>query len=453
MSANTGLKVILGLGKTGLSCAHFFSKQNIPYTILDTRANPPGLDELQKKYPSVTIKLGDFDESILDAADEIIISPGISLKEPLVAKQLKRKIPVYGDIELFARIAKAPIIAVTGSNGKSTVTTLISHLIASAGYKVKTGGNLGIPALDLLDDSIPDFYVLELSSFQLETTFSLKTRTAVNLNISDDHMDRYVDINEYIQAKLRIYDRCENPIINLDDPSSYQKFNFTNMPIGFSLQVPNDKQFGIKEINGKTYLAYGEQILLSADELPLKGRHQIANVLAAFALGLKAGLSLEDMIKAINNFKGLPHRCEWIANIDGVDWYNDSKATNVGAAQAAIMGIGPEISGKIILLAGGQGKNADFTPLYQPVQKYVKTLVLYGEDKDKIAKALEGASAIIESSSLLQAVNIAHKTAEKGDVVMLSPACASFDMFRNFEHRGEVFSELVRGIKADEDIN
>lgn len=450
MNTNEISKIVLGLGKTGLSCVHYLSSQNSTCAVMDSRLNPPGLDELKSCYPDIPYYLGAWHEDVLNLADEIIVSPGVSVKEAAIAKQVKRGIPVYGDIELFARVADAPVIAITGSNGKSTVTTLISHLLNYAGYKVKTGGNIGIPALNLLGPDTPDFYVLELSSFQLETTYSLKTLTAVNLNISDDHMDRYASLDEYIQAKLRIYQDCQRPIINLDDPNSYQNFHFTAAPTGFRLGEPLDREFGVCEHNSQLYLTYGKQHLLPASQLPLKGKHQIANVLAALALGLQAGLNLEVMIKALPSFKGLPHRCEWIAKINGVDWYNDSKATNVGAAQAAIMGIGPQIEGKIVLLAGGQGKNADFSPLYAPIQNYVRTVILYGEDKHKLAEALQGASNIIQSSSLDDAVRLAHSTAKKGDVVMLSPACASYDMFRNFEHRGEVFAELVKGIKSDD---
>lgn len=444
MERSGELKVIVGLGKTGLSCVHFLLSEGHKVAVVDTRANPPGLQELQQKFPFVPISLGHFDEALLSDASELVVSPGVSLKEPSIAKQIKRGIPAVGDIELFARKTAKPIVAITGSNGKSTVTTLVGHLAAAAGLKVKVGGNLGIPVLELLDDANTELYVLEVSSFQLETTYSLNCISSVNLNISPDHMDRYSDLNEYTQAKLRIYTHCEHPIINLDDPRSYSNFHFKTQPVGFTLKEPEKGTYGMRMVRGDCYLAYGNQDLIATKDLLLKGQHQYANALASLALGQAIGLPIDSMLETICGFKGLTHRCQWVANINGVDWYNDSKATNVGSAEAAILGLGPVITGKLVLLAGGQGKNADFLPLYDPINKHVKTVVLYGQDKHLMAEALKGATSLIMADDLQQAVNFARENANAGDIVILSPACASFDMFQNFEHRGEVFMKLVR---------
>lgn len=442
-----GLKVVVGLGKTGLSCVKFLvaeGYQNIAVT--DSRPNPPGLDELQEQFPNVVISVGAFDSALLDRADELIMSPGVPLKEPNIAKQIKRGVTISGDIELFAKKTTKPIVAITGSNGKSTVTSLVGYLANSCGLNAKVGGNLGTPVLELLDDETADIYVIELSSFQLETTFSLKTLSAVNLNISPDHMDRYDTLQDYIDAKLRIYQRCQFPVINLDDPKSYNKFSFESTPIGFTLQEPCAKTFGLRLVNHNYYLAYGETNLLPVKSLLLKGRHQYANVLASLCIGQLIGLPMEKMLTALTTFQGLPHRCQWVASIKGVDWYNDSKATNVGSALAAIEGIGREIPGKIIMLAGGLGKNADFSELYSPIQKYVRTLVLYGQDKLLIAQALEKAAPTVIVNDLTEAIKTADDHAKQGDVVLLAPACASYDMFRDFEHRGEVFMDIVRGM-------
>lgn len=420
------MKVIIGLGKTGLSCIRYLLKKNTDIAIVDNRINPPGLPELKNYSPNVPVYLGCFHENILSQADELVISPGVSLKEPAIAKQIKNGKPVIGDIELFARAARAPIIAITGSNGKSTVTTLVGEMAKCAGINVGVGGNLGIPALDLLTAPEPDLYVLELSSFQLETTYSLKAKAAVVLNISPDHMDRYENIEEYKAAKMRIYNGCEVAVI--------------------------EGEWNLFSTEGN-YLTYEKQKLLSIDKLKIKGRHQVSNALAALALGAAAGLPMAAMLKALREFPGLPHRCQWVAKINNVDYYNDSKGTNVGAAKAAIEGLGRGTGHcaltKIILIAGGQGKGADFSELFPVVEKYVRAVILIGQDAPKIKTALTGACKILFAESMREAVKFAAQEAQPGDMVLLSPACASFDMFNNFEHRGEVFCEDVRYGKSN----
>lgn len=442
----SGLKIVVGLGKTGLSCVQYLRSLDYRVAAIDSRPEPPGIEYLQQNFPDVPVYVGGFDSNVLSKASELIISPGVSLKEPAIAELLHKGMPYAGDIELFARATKKPVLAITGSNGKSTVTTLVGAIAKQAGINVKVGGNIGVPVLELLDDANTDLYVLELSSFQLETTFSLQTVSAVNLNISADHMDRYATLNDYIIAKLRIYNHCQHPVINLDDQKSYAGFAFKNAPSGFTLQEPSANVFGLRTQADGNYLAYGKENLLPTKSLLLKGQHQYANVLAALAMGQTLNLPMADMLAALTQFQGLPHRCQWVASINGVDWYNDSKATNVGSALAAIEGIGPETSGKIVLLAGGLGKNADFTELYQPVAKYVKSLILFGKDKHLIAKALDGATPTVIVEDLLSAIGVASSSATQGDAVILAPACASYDMFRDFEHRGEVFMEIVRGM-------
>ena len=426
---NSNLKIIVGLGKTGMSCVRYLAKQGFNLAVVDSRVDPPGLAELRQNFPDIQVYLGGFDEDILSQANELIISPGVALSEPAIAACLKRGIKAIGDIELFARATKTPIVAITGSNGKSTVTSIVGAMVEAAGIKVGVGGNLGKPALDLLSEEA-DFYVLELSSFQLETTKSLQAEAAVVLNISSDHMDRYRDLAEYLTAKQRIYSGCRAAVINRDDPLSYDNVVLPQKTISFGVD--------------DGYLMYGNEKLLLADELKIKGRHNAVNALAALALGKAINLPLSAMIKALRDFPGLPHRCQWIAKINNIDWYNDSKGTNVGATGSAIEGLGAERKGKIILIAGGIAKDKDFSLLHDPVARYARAVVLIGKDAELIERALTGASKILHASSMADAVAISNREALSGDAVLLSPACTSFDMFNNFEHRGEVFAMEVK---------
>lgn len=437
---NNDLKIIIGLGKTGLSCIRYLARNNHNLAVIDSRANPPGLQELQKDFPKIPIYVGDFHETILQQASEIIISPGVALSEPSISSCIKQGIKVIGDIELFARDTKTPIVAITGSNGKSTVTSLVGAMIKKSGKKAGIGGNLGTPALDLLEQKA-DFYVLELSSFQLESTYSLQAAASVVLNISPDHMDRYHDLNEYLKAKQRIYSGCLAAIINRDDPLSYQNVTLPQKVIGFSIMQPQNEDFGFA--NG--YLMQGNKKLVAGSSLKIKGQHNIANALAALALGHAIDLPMDKMVLALQEFPGLTHRCEWVAKINNVDWYNDSKGTNVGATKSAIEGLGSNIDGKIILIAGGQGKGADFSPLRQTIAKYARSVILIGKDAPLIAKELDDKSSkLLYGTSMQEAVAICAKEAQPQDAVLLSPACASFDMFNNFEHRGEIFIQEVK---------
>lgn len=441
------MKVIVGLGKTGYSCVRHLVKHNYNIAVVDSRKQPPMLQQLQTSFPDVPVYVGNFAEDILAQADELIVSPGVSVNEPSIAKLIKKGILAIGDIELFARSARTPIIAITGSNGKSTVTTLVNEMAKCAGLNVQVGGNLGTPALDLLDRSNPDLFVLELSSFQLETTYSLKAKVAVVLNISPDHLDRYKNMSEYISAKMRIYNGCKIAVINRMEqtckeqaclfPTNELKYLF------FGADKPRRNEFGVYD----NYLACGDQKLLAINELKIQGQHQVINALAALAIGAAVKLPMAAMLQVLREFKGLPHRCQWVAKIDGVDWYDDSKGTNVGATRAAIEGMATSINGKLILIAGGQGKGADFSSLHSTVKKYVRNVVLIGEDAPKLATALNGAAEILNAESMRQAVKISIEKAHQGDIVLLSPACASFDMFDNFEHRGRVFAEEVNRLQ------
>jgi UDP-N-acetylmuramoylalanine--D-glutamate ligase len=442
-TSTSKLKVVIGLGKTGLSCLRYLKAQGANVAAIDSRDNPPTLDIVRAEFASVPIFLGGFNSPLLAQASELVVSPGVSLAEPAIAAQIARGVKISGDIELFVRAVKAPIVAITGSNGKSTVTTLVGEMAKAAGIKVKVGGNLGTPALDFLsDDDEARLYVLELSSFQLETTTSLKAAAAVVLNISPDHMDRYADLAAYTKAKQTIYQGCKSAVINRDDPVSYQNVTFLGTVFSFGLDAPTHGEFGLRD----GFLAYGADNLLASNELKIKGRHQIANALAALALGTAIHLPLTSMLKALREFPGLPYRCEWVAQINGVDFYDDSKGTNVGATEAAIAGLGAEIKGKVILIAGGIGKDADFKLLRKVAEQYVRTVVLIGRDGPMIENALQGCCQMVRAVSMAEAVALAQKAAESQDAVLLSPACASFDMFKNFEHRGDVFKEEVKKI-------
>lgn len=436
--------LIVGLGKTGLSCVRYLSGQGREIAVADSRLQPPGLDELKVGWPDVPVYLGEFDEELFAGFNELIVSPGISIAEPAIAGAAARGARIRGDIDLFADAADAPIIAITGSNGKTTVTTLVGEMARAAGRNVQVGGNIGTPALDLLDQGA-DLYVLELSSFQMETTEELGALAATVLNVSDDHMDRYPDKMAYFQAKQRIYRGCKNAIVNLDDALSTPMARDTLRFLCFGFNRVNPETFSTRDDDQGTWITWGLDNLLLASELQLMGRHNISNVMAALALGHAAGLAMEPMLEVARSFRGLPHRCEFVRNLNGVDYINDSKGTNVGATVAAIESLVPD-SGKVILIAGGDGKGADFQPLAEPVAACCRALVLIGRDAGKISEAVGVSVPQYRATSLQEAVSLARQAAEPGDRVLLSPACASFDMFRDYNDRGEQFRALVEGL-------
>ncbi len=443
MSDSANLHVVVGLGASGYSCARYLSKQGIPVAITDSRQNPPNLSEFQQLFPQIPVSLGKLDEALLTRAAKIIMSPGISLHEPAIASQLSRRIPVIGDIELFAEATRGcPVIAITGTNAKSTVTTLVGEMARASHLAVQVGGNLGVPALELLTTPSPDLFVLELSSFQLETTYSLAPKVATILNITPDHMDRYATLEDYSQAKQRIYSQAEVAVCNRDDAAT-ECHEAVKRKLYFTLNAPRENEFGLIKKEGDSYLAFEDQLLISVRELPILGRHYQANALASLAIGYGYGFPMESMLQTLRHFKGLAHRCQLVRERRQVSWYNDSKGTNVGATLAAIDGLGPEVQGKLILIAGGIGKNADFSSLVPSIEKYVKSVILIGEAAPILAEVLGDCVDIRAAKSMEEAVIEADLLAHSGDCVLLSPACASFDMFKNFEHRGDVFVKAV----------
>ena len=444
-STAQGKTIIVGLGKSGLSCARFLVSHAVDVMVVDSRANPPAEQQLHNELAGVETHLGGFDAELFEQAKMLVVSPGVSLLAPEIAAAIDAGVEVVGDVELFARHAQAPVIAITGSNGKSTVTTMVGEMAKTAGKDVRVGGNIGTPALDLLQKNEPDLYVLELSSFQLETTVSLKPAAAVVLNVSQDHLDRYRDMQDYTNTKQRIYEGALIKLANLDDPIVASWCGEDQSWLRFTLQQPQHKNdYGVAQQDGQLWLARGEQLLMPVSELKVAGKHNVANALAALALGESVGLPMELMLKALRNFSGLPHRCQWLAEKDYVSWYNDSKATNVGAAVAAINGM----AGKVVLLAGGEAKGQDFTLLREAVAVKGRAVVLFGVDANQIAAALNGVVRVERADNLSDAVELAQTLAHAGDAVLLAPACASFDMFSGYEDRGNQFAAAVAEVLA-----
>ena len=438
-----GLRVVVGLGKTGLSCVRFLRALGYQVAVNDTRLTPPNLAELNAEFPEVEVSLGRLDEALLLRAQEIITSPGISINEPeLLSVRVNAGISVIGDIELFCRATTKPIVAITGSNAKSTVTTLVGLMAENAHIKVGVGGNLGTPVLELLDPET-ELYILELSSFQLETTHSLKAAAAIVLNVSEDHMDRYANMQAYHQAKHRVYRNCQFYITNRQDPLTVPLLPEAIPHTSFGLDAPDLKTYGVIREAGQSYLAKGRQKLLLASEMGIFGEHNIANALAALALGEAVHIPMPVMLQTLKEFKGLPHRCQLVSKHQNVAWYNDSRGTNEGATLAAIDGLGAAITGKVILIAGGVGKGQDFKPLSPALAKYGKAVILIGEDASKIDAAITANVDKVYATTLVDAVQQAQTLASTGDAVLLSPACASFDMFKHYEDRGQQFVSAV----------
>jgi UDP-N-acetylmuramoylalanine--D-glutamate ligase len=444
--------VVVGLGKTGASCLRYLARRGIGAAATDSRAAPPGLEELGALASSIDMRLGRFDLSLLDGATQLLMSPGVSLEEPIATEARARGIPVLGDIELFARAAQAPVIGVTGTNGKSTVTSLVAHMAAAAGRRVLAGGNLGRPALDLLEEPVPDLYVLELSSFQLQTTSSLQLAAAVVLNVTADHMDRYPSVDAYAQAKARIFARAASVVLNADDPRvSAMRSQVLASAAGrapprivtFSVEQA-DADFTIERRGRGVWLSRSGKALLDTARMKISGLHNVANALAALALGEAVGLPMPAMLGALETFPGLKHRSEFVADIAGVRYVNDSKGTNVGATIAAVAGL----EGPLVLIAGGEGKGQDFAPLAAAFRAKVRRVVLIGKDAPALDAALAGVCPTERAATLPDAVRAAAAAARPGDTVLLSPACASFDMFRDYNHRGEVFAASVRALAS-----
>lgn len=441
MIATSKVKAIIGTGITGLSVARFLAAQQQAFVLLDTRLSPPNLQQIKTEFPHVSIECGELNPHTLLACDEIIISPGVAVATPAIEQARAAGIPVVGDIEIFVRYAKAPIVAITGSNAKSTVTTLVGEMAKAAGIYVAVGGNLGTPALELLNDSV-ELYVMELSSFQLETVTKLNAKVATILNISADHLDRYENMRAYILAKLRVYFGAEHIVVNRNDVLTHPPLAAGVKPIYFGGRA-DFGSFGLLTRDGIEYLAKNLTPLMAARELKIRGRHNIDNALAALALGDAAGIPLDAMLGTLKTFSGLRHRCEFVAEKNAVEFYNDSKGTNIGATLAAISGLARDPQ-QLIVILGGEGKGQDFTELTPALRAINSRLVLIGRDATVIEQAVADAAPIIHAGSMQDAVNKAFALAQPGDAVLLSPACASFDMFKNYEDRGEKFCQAVR---------
>jgi UDP-N-acetylmuramoylalanine--D-glutamate ligase len=440
--ASDHFRIVVGLGKSGMSLVRFLANQGVSFAVADTRENPPELATLRRDFPRVDVRCGELDVEFLCRADELYVSPGLALATPALQQAAARGVKLSGDIDLFARHAKAPIIAITGSNAKSTVTTLVGEMALAAGKRVAVGGNLGTPALDLLADDI-ELYVMELSSFQLETTNHLGAEVATVLNVSEDHMDRYSGMPAYHLAKHRVFRGARQVVVNRHDVLTRPLIGEGLPCWTFGLNVPDFHGFGLREENAQKYLAFQFEKLMPVNELKIRGAHNQSNALAALALGHAVGLPMEAMLSSLRSFAGLEHRCQWLREHAGVNYYNDSKATNVGAALAAIQGLGADIAGKLVLIAGGDGKGADFSGLRAPVAAHCRAVVLIGRDADLIAQALGDAVPRVRAATLGDAVLRSAELAQAGDAVLLAPACASFDMFNNYEERGRVFAQAV----------
>ena len=447
---HSSLYLVAGLGKTGHSIARYLHRRKKTFVVFDTRVQPAGLSEFNAEFPGVDVFLGVIPDALYGQLTEIISSPGVALDEPCIRKAIEMGISVIGDIECLAREVTAPVIAITGTNGKSTVTTLVGEMAKEAGLVAAVAGNIGLPVLDLLDDGIQyDLWVLELSSFQLDLTSSLVPIAATILNVTPDHLDRHHSLEAYICAKQRVYHHAKLLLYNREDKQTLPLVKpEEDAPLitSFGLDAASDGNWGLIDAEGVSYLAYGQERLLPVNALRIKGRHNWQNALAACALSHAAGIARSHMIDVLIRFSGLPHRSQWIRSIDGVDWINDSKGTNIGATISAISGIGGSMQGKIVLIAGGQGKGADFTELRAPRADYVRSVVLIGEDADILEEALTDLVQVTRASSLDAAISVAKAQARPGDVVLLSPACASLDMFRDFNHRGDMFAAAVEAL-------
>ena len=436
--------LVVGLGETGLACVRHCHGLGRSVSVVDSRNQPPALARLEQQFPDVEVRTGAFDPEFFRGFDELIVSPGVSLEEPAIVAASEAGATLSGDINLFREAANAPVVAITGSNGKSTVTTLVGLMAAEAGVNVAVGGNLGTPALELLAPEV-ELYVLELSSFQLEATTDLRAEVATVLNISDDHMDRYPDRMSYFRAKHRIFQGARHAVINLDDPLSQPLLNEGMVPHFFGAHRVDLDVFSTREDETGLWLTHGLDNLMHASELQVAGDHNVANVLAALAIGQAAGLPMAPMLAAARRFRGLPHRSQTVRVHNGIAWINDSKATNVGATRAAIESLAPR-DGRIVLIAGGDAKGADFSELRRVVSGRVRYLVVLGRDGRCLLNELADEVPGVEVRDMSEAVETAAGIAQPGDRVLLSPACSSLDQYTSYEARGDAFIQAVEAL-------
>ena len=437
---------VIGLGATGYSVVRYLRARGLEVVVLDSRDEPPLAKQVSELYPEVKCYFGAFDYANIANMSLVVASPGVALSEPLLREAKYEGARIIGDIELFLEENYKPVIALTGSNGKSTVVTLAGEMCQSAGLNALVAGNIGLPALDALTDSKEyDVAVLELSSFQLETTFQVPADSAAILNISEDHMDRYDSMGDYVLAKARIIRGAKRVVLPRHDEQLKQITNIGDASY-FDLDEPtSENDFGIKRQSHTRWLMHGDERLMKVSDIPLIGLHNVKNVLSAFALVDFLNLPLTNLVDAVKSFKGLPHRMQTVSVHNGVSWVNDSKATNIGATSTALK----NVESDVVWIAGGEGKGADFTQLRDAVTANIKHLIVLGADAEQIKAALDGLLPISHVDDMSEAVSLAAQHASDASIVLLSPACASFDMYRGFEHRGEVFAQCVNALNTD----
>ncbi|QOL25904.1 UDP-N-acetylmuramoyl-L-alanine--D-glutamate ligase [Thalassotalea sp. LPB0316] len=436
--------LVLGAGLSGLSCARFLTKQQLAFDLNDSRANAIDPNQFSQDFPTAGLSLGRWDSELIANADIILVSPGIDTSIAEIQTHLSPTCQMYGDVELYCRLKQTPIIAITGSNGKSTVVSLVAHLGKCLGYNTQLAGNIGVPPLDVIDADI-DFLALELSSFQLETLSSMQAVSATLLNLCDDHLDRHKTLANYRAIKQRIYQQTDCVVVNRDDQAS--AYQGDKRQISFGLSAPTSGNFGLATVDDKLQLMFGETPLIAVETLPLTGIHNAINCLAALALGYGANWPIDKMVAALGSFEGLAHRCQRVETTDQKIWINDSKATNVGATIAAIEGL-TSPDKQLVLIAGGQGKGADFSPLTKVLAKHVNKLIVFGQDKALLASIAPTNVAVEQVGSLNDAVCIANQSTERGDTILFSPACASLDMFTNYIARGNAFARLAQEVSS-----
>lgn len=433
--------LVVGLGSTGMSALRFLHKQGFECAVVDSRIRPSALAELRELLPDVPTFLGGFNRDAFRAATHLVVSPGLSLDLPEVREARVRGVPVFGDLDLFACAARAPVAAITGSNGKSTVTTLVGMMARASGMVVAVGGNLGTPMLDLLDDRV-ELYVLELSSFQLERSELFEASVATVLNLSADHMDRYPDLRAYAEAKRRIFRGHGVMVLNRDDSKVAGMHEANRDVLWFGLNGAENLDYTVATVGGREWIVALGDPVMPVDEIRVKGRHNLANALAALAIADACAIAQDAMTNSLRMFPGLEHRMQYIAKIDGVTYVNDSKATNVGACIAALSGL----PGKVVWIAGGDGKGADFSPLVPVVSERVRSAILLGRDAARLQEVLEGSVPVVRVENMREAVTAARAVARRGDTVLLAPACASLDQYQDYRERGRDFSDLVRSL-------
>lgn len=433
--------LILGMGVTGASLARYFARHGAGAVFFDSRPQPPGVDAILDAMPDAEIHAGTATTEIPDSVRRIVVSPGFDLDSPVLGHGRAKGLEIISDIDLFFADCTAPVVAVTGSNGKSTVTSMLATALSATGLNAVAGGNIGIPALDLLRPGV-DYYVLELSSFQLERSGSLPAAVAVVLNISPDHLDRHGDMQSYAAAKARIYESCEHAVVNRDEAGFLQWVPKTTPKTFFGLGEPAVGEYGVRKTNGGQCIARGEDLLVSVDELPLMGRHNLANAVASVALGAALGVDPHAVAQGLKRFHGLPHRMQLVSDSHGATWIDDSKATNVGAALMSIA----SVADPFVLIAGGDAKGAGFDELANALGARRCTAILFGKDAEPMAAALADACPVHMVSTMNRAVELARQTVQPGGTVLLAPACSSLDMFDNFAARGDAFAAAIEAL-------